>query len=56
MQRLFVSHFHGDHRLAAALKALIQKCLPGHIEVHASSMSPAEGGVPVWHPLARLDR
>ncbi|HJP90834.1 MAG TPA: TIR domain-containing protein [Pyrinomonadaceae bacterium] len=46
MERLFLSHSHGDHELATALKSLIESCFPGHIEVKASSSAPAEGGIP----------
>lgn len=45
MESLFLSHSHGDHELAAALKQLIESCFPGHIEVKASSSAPAEGGI-----------
>jgi len=45
MERLFLSHSHGDHELAAALKLLIESCFPGHIEVKASSSAPSEGGI-----------
>ncbi len=45
MESLFLSHSHGDHELAGALKQLIESCLPGHIEVKASSAAPSEGGI-----------
>jgi hypothetical protein len=45
MERLFLSHSHGDHELASAVKQLIEGCFPGHIEVNASSAAPAEGGI-----------
>jgi tetratricopeptide (TPR) repeat protein len=45
MERLFLSHSHGDHKLADALKELIERCCPGHIEVKASSAAPSAGGI-----------
>jgi hypothetical protein len=42
---LFLSHSHGDHELASAIKQLIENCFPGHIEVQASSAAPSEGGI-----------
>src|SRR4030095_5966916 len=47
MERLFISHSHGDHELAAAFKRLVEGCFPGHIEVKASSAAPSEGGIPL---------
>jgi hypothetical protein len=46
MVSLFVSHWSEDRALAAALKRLLEACLPGHVEVKASSASPGEGGIP----------
>jgi hypothetical protein len=45
MERLFLSHSHGDHKLADALKELIERCFPGDIEVKASSAAPSAGGI-----------
>jgi tetratricopeptide (TPR) repeat protein len=45
MERLFLSHSHGDRELAGALKELIERCFPGHIEVKASSAPPSGGGI-----------
>jgi len=44
---IFLSHSHGDDKLAAALKLLLDSCLPGHIDVKVSSAPEAEGGVPL---------
>ena len=45
MEKLFLSHSHADHDLAAAFQELIEKCFPGHIEVMASSSEPGKGGI-----------
>jgi tetratricopeptide (TPR) repeat protein len=45
MDSLFLSHSHGDHELAGAVKKLIEDCFPGHIEVKTSSSPPSEGGI-----------
>jgi tetratricopeptide (TPR) repeat protein len=45
MDTLFVSHSHGDHELAQALKQLIESCFPGHIQVNSSSAAPSAGGI-----------
>ncbi len=45
METLFLSHSHGDHEVANALKDLVEGCFPGHIEVRSSSSSPASGGI-----------
>lgn len=42
---MFLSHAHGDHKVAAALKQLIESCFPGHIEVKSSSAAPSDGGI-----------
>lgn len=46
MPRVFLSHSHTDKDVAGALRVLLESCLPGHVEVMASSASPGEGGVP----------
>jgi hypothetical protein len=33
MESLFLSHSHGDHELAGAVRQLIESCFAGHIEV-----------------------
>jgi hypothetical protein len=42
MESLFLSHSHGDHELAGAVRQLIESCFAGHIEVKASSSAPSE--------------
>ncbi len=45
MESLFLSHSHGDYKLASALQELIEKCFAGQIEVKSSSAAPSEGGI-----------